>query len=596
MPTDPLTKLWIRNESDERAAHAGYRFDAERGAWTVWWIERYCRLYQGEWAGEPLVLRGIPSVDAGVPILDEWDEGGLKQSLVRAGAYAEAYAAGEPADWQYDATMRMFGWVKHSERWGREIRRFTEASIWVAKKCKKSPTLAAWGLYMTVGDSEPGQNFYFAAKDGAQAREVTGKHAMEMARSSPELQGELSFNKNLMQITHEASRSALRPLSSSNTRTQKAKEGLNGSRGVDEVHVVDREFMEIISRMGISRSEPMAIEVSTSGDNPDGYGYERFEEATGVLAGKRTNHRLFAMIYAAPQDLSDADLDADPVKYGKMANPSWGHTIGEEEFLADYSTSKESPRKLGRFKMYRLNIWQRTTNPWLRSHDWAACERDYTEADLLGKPCGAGLDMSRTEDMTAFCLMFPGEAAGEEDKPVRGLWWYWLPEAAIERHGHEVDYARWVADGWLTVIPGPVIDYSFVERDVVEILGKFDVGCLGFDEKYAHEFVQRLAEQHGWRGERYVFAQTIMGFAGPTAKFERLVIAGKLEHRGDPITTWEAGHTQVWTDANQNMRPIKPPHGNIKKTDGIVAGIMALDAAGQMPPSRFYETRTPRSI
>ncbi|KKM65639.1 hypothetical protein LCGC14_1489260 [marine sediment metagenome] len=588
---DRLTKRWIRNESDERAAAAGYRFDAERGAWTVWWIERYCRLYQGEWAGEPLVLRGIASVDANVPILMEWDQGGREASLERAEAYAEAYAAGEAADWQYDATMRMFGWVKHSERWDREVRRFTEASIWVAKKNKKSPTLAAWGLYMLVGDSEPGQNFYFAAKDGQQAREIAGKHAVEMAMSSPELWQELSLNKNSMQLTHEASRSTMRPLSSSNVRTKKSKEGFNGSRGIDEVHVVDRDFMEIISRMGISRSEPMAIEVSTSGDDPDGYGYERFGEATAVLAGKRTNHRLFAMIYAAPQDLADADLDADPVKYGKLANPSWGHTIDEEEYLADYDTSKDSPRKFGRFKMYRLNIWQRSTNPWLRPDDWAQCRQEFTEADLYGRPCGGGLDLARSEDMASFALVFPDETPGEDDNPVRALWWYWLPEAAVERHGHEVAYAQWAADGWLRVIPGPVIDFSYLERDVVEILGQYDVKCLGFDEHYAHEFTQRLMQQHGYRGELYKFPQTIMGFAGPTAQFERLVIAGKLGHRGNPITSWQAGHVQVWTDANQNMRPVKPKHGDIKKIDGIVASIMALDASQKMPRASPYQSR-----
>jgi phage terminase large subunit-like protein len=172
-----------------------------------------------------------------------------------------------------------------------------------------------------------------------------------------------------------------------------------------------------------------------------------------------------------------------------------------------------------------------------------------------------------------------------------------LAEAAIERHGHEVDYARWAADGWLTVIPGPIVDYSFVEQDVVKILDQFDVRCLAFDQHYAHEFVQRLAEQHGWRGVQFVFPQTILGYAGPTAKFERLVLAGKLGHRGNPITTWQAGHTQIKTDANENMRPIKPKHGNIKKIDGVVTGIMALRAADEIPAARsFYETHTPRSV
>jgi len=289
--------------------------------------------------------------------------------------------------------------------------------------------------------------------------------------------------------------------------------------------------------------------------------------------------------------LTDGELDADSVRYGKLANPAWGHTVGEEEYLADYNESKVSIHSLADFKMYRLNLWQRSTNPWLRPDDWAACQANYGEADLYGCACGGGLDLSKTQDMTAFSLVFPDDEDEDEDRACKVLVWYWLPEAVIEQRGHEVSYAQWQADGWLRVIPGSVIDYSFVERDVVEILEQFDVRALAYDKKYAHEFTQRLKEQHGYDGELYEFPQTIMAFAGPTAMLERLVIAGKWQHNGNPITTWQAGHVEVWADANDNIRPVKPPHGDVKKIDGIVASIMALDASLRMPQPSPYETR-----
>jgi len=553
MTADDITRRWTLNASDEHAVAAGYRFDEERGMFVVDWLHDHLCLYEGEWAGQPF----------------------------------------DCVDWQYDATMRMFGWVKFSERWGREIRRFRQASVWVPKKNKKSPTLAAWGIYLTCGDGEQGQKFYFAAKDGNQAREMVGKHAIEMVRASPMLMAECTINKTMMQITHERSRSLMKPLSSDNVRSQEAKEGLNGSIGVDETHVVDDAFMGRIDRAGISRSEPLLIEVSTAGDNPEGYGRARYEYAKRVLSGEHIDHQTLAIVHEAPQDLSDADLDADPVKYGKLANPAWGHTIGEEEYVSDYARSKVSITKLARFKMYRLNIWQRASNPWLRQDDWVKCRREFAEADLYGVPCGAGLDLSKTEDMTSLVLAFPeGEAVGEEDLPCKILSWFWLPQAAVDRHSHETDYAQWQADGWLRVIPGEVIDYSFVERDIAEILDKFDVRLLGFDRHYAFELTQRLVQEHGFpQTSLFEFPQTIMAFAGPTAQFERLVIAGKLHHNSHPILTWQAGHVQVKHDANANIRPVKPPHGDIRKIDGIVAGIMASDAATRMPAPSPYATR-----
>ncbi len=555
MRIDKVTKRWIRNAADERAARAGCRMDEARGQFVIDWMRDYLSLYEGEWAGRPF----------------------------------------ECADWQHETTMRLFGWVRRSEQWGREVRRFRAASIWVAKKNGKSPTLAAWGLYLLSGDGEQGQKVFLAARDGNQARGIAGKHALEMTLASERLMAECKINRNKMSITHEPSRSLLLPLSSDNEATQQAKEGLNGSVLVDETHVVDRRFMSRIRRAGISRSEPLLIEVSTAGNNPDCYGKERYDYGKRVNAGEIENDQLLFVTYEAPQNVSDGDLDADPAKYGRMANPTWGRIVGEEEYLADYAESKVSISALADFKMYRLNVWQRSSNPWLRAEDWLHCRRDFSEADLEGKPCGAGLDLSKTEDMTALALVFPEGEMDEEtgDQPCKILHFYWLPEEAVERHAHEVPYRQWVRDGFLRIVPGAVIDYSFIERDLVELFGRFDVRMLAYDVKYAHELMVRLVDVHGFDDQaRYEFPQTIMQFAGPTARFERLVIANKMQHNGQPITTWQVGHVEVKHDANDNIRPVKPPHGDIRKIDGIVAGIMGLDATMRMIAlASPYETR-----
>lgn len=571
---DRVTKRWIRNESDERAAAAGYRFDESRGLFVVNWLQDYLILYEGECAGEPFVCH----------------------------------------DWQYDDTMRLFGWVRYSERWKRFVRRFHKAFIMVAKKNKKSPTLAGWGLYLLCGDGEMGQKVFLAAKDGTQARGIAGRHAVEMVLASERLRDECTINRNLMSITHEPTRSVMLPLSSGDSRTQESKEGLNGSVLIDEVHVVDRPFVARISRAGISRSEPLMIEVTTAGNNPDSYGKERYEYAKKVLAGEEENHRLFVALYEAPQDLSDQDLDADPLKYGQMANPAWGHTIDPEEYLADYQTSKQSIRALADFKMYRLNIWQRSSSPWLRAEHWTACAQEFTEQDLYGQVCGAGLDLSITEDLTAFSLVFPedidawfaelakrrpkqedaeneeaedGDDQPRQDIPIRFLTWYWLPEETLARHSQDVDYAQWEHDGWLRKTPGAVMEYAIVEDDIAEILTHFDVRMVAYDERFAVRTMQILQAKCGLKDDQvYAFPQSVKGFTGPSAMFERLVISGKAHHNNNPCTTWQAGHVHVDRRRNEGLMPIKPAEGSILKIDGIVGTIMGLDAAQRMPPPK----------
>ncbi len=537
---DAVTKRWIRNASDERAAADGCRFDEARGQFVVDWIHNYCKLYEGEYAGQRMELR----------------------------------------DWQLECTMRLFGWTRYSEQWKRWVRRFRQATIFISKKNKKSPTLAAWGLYLLCGDGEPGQKVFLGAKDGTQAREIAGKHAIEMLMKSPELMQECSINKSLMQITHEPSRSIMRPMSSSNSKTQESKEGINGSILVDEVHVVDREFIARISRAGISRSEPLQIEVSTAGSNPDGYGKERFDYAVKVEAGEFVDQQFFAAIYAAPQDLNDADLADDVMKYAKMANPALGHTVDPEELLSDYERCKSDLRQLADFKMYRLNIWQRSAAPWLSPIAWDMCKRDFTIADLAGMSCYAALDLSRTRDMSALVFLFP-----MPDESVRVLAYFWLPEKVAKDNNYKVPFLQWAADGWLELTPGDVIDYGYIRKRYREIAAKVDVYELAFDPKYAEETTQALSDgvvsadgrsiEEGTGVQRFAYPQTLMHFTGPCKQIERLVLAGQLHHNGNPILTWQAKHCSVWHDCNQNIRPVKPEGSNLNKIDGIVAMIMA---------------------
>jgi len=346
-----------------------------RGAFTVWWIERYCKLYEGDWAGESLILRsGCDELDQQISA-DWYSEKGRAKSIERAAAYSEWLAAGNQPDWQYECTMRIFGWTRHSERWGRAIRRFNAAQVWVPKKQKKTPTAASWSVYLTCGDGEQGAKVFAGAKDGLQAR-LQMDHAIAMVQQSPELSIECKTNANESSITHLPTRSKFAPMSSANKQTEQSKEGLNGSMMIDEVHVVDRSFVRRISRMGISRSEPMRGEVSTAGNDPESYGKERQDYGRQVLAGAEKNDRMFVAIYEADQKLSEDDLAADPLRYGKQANPAWGHTAHEEEFLDDYNESKRTISGLADFYMYRLNVWQQVANAWLTGADWMACPKE----------------------------------------------------------------------------------------------------------------------------------------------------------------------------------------------------------------------------
>lgn len=576
---DAITKLWIRNKSDELAVRNGCRFDAERAAYAIWWIERYCRLYEGDQAGQPLRLRSCDEVDAQFPIVTSgtWDE--VSQEMVsRVWVYAEAFADGVPMDWQYECLARIFGWVKYSDRWRRSVRRFRRGSVWVAKKNKKSPTLAATALHLTIGDGELGQKVFLGAKDGKQVKENACKHAIEMVRASEELDGECDINANEGRIIHTPTRSLLAPLTSGQENRVQAKEGLNGSMIVDECHVVDRAFIKRVSRMGISRSEPLHLEFSTAGFDPMSYGKEQRDYGRRVESGDKVDESYFFAGYEAPQDLTDQELAKDPLHYARLANPAWGHTIDPAEVLADYNTSKESATGLIEFKVYRLNIWATAAATWLRLTDWDASREEYSAEDLHGRRCFAGFDLAKILDFTALTLIFPDE---DVEDLYRQLCWFWLPEKTAHDRADKAPYLDWAKAGHIKLTPGDVCDYETIVGDVGAIVKQFDVQELAFDPWNAEATTQTLHQDFGVN--RYEFPQTMTRLTEGTKEYERLVRSHRLKHNGHPVLRWQAGHAKVKADYSGNIRPIKPEHGDLRTIDGIIAGVMGLDRALKAP-------------
>lgn len=552
---DAETKKWIRNPTDEFAAAKGCVFDGKRGKWVIDWMEKNLRLYEGDWAGAPFVC----------------------------------------ADWQKDCIMRLFGWVRHDKEWSKRlgkptmVRRFNQAVIFIAKKNGKSPTLAALGLYLLCGDGEQGGSSFFYAKDGHQARAIAGRHAVEMLKQSPALMSECTINKTTLAITHEPTRSILMPASSGDTRTQKSQEGFNGNVLVDEIHVVDGSLMERVTRMGISRREPLLLEVSTAGNDPDSYGKHRRDYAADVLSGRIKDQRLFVYLAEAPQDLTPAQLAKDPLKYGRMANPAMPRIVRETEFLQDYeSSAAKGPVELAAFMMYRCNVWQKSANPLLNMDKWRECGEVYTLEDLRGLGGGLGMDLARTEDMSAvvFCCPMP-------DGSFRQWPLFWLTEEYAERYKHVVPFFEWAEAGFLTLVHAAAIKDDDILPPILRAMEVIKPRMIVFDPTFATALAEKLGEQT--KIEPVKFVQTHATYSEPTAAYVQAVLDCEAKHPCNEVLTWQASHV-TGHERDNLVKPAKPDETQRhRKIDGIQAAIMAFHGMRTAPEKKrsIYESRGP---
>lgn len=535
---DAVTESWIRNAADRRAAENGCWFDPERAAHICEFFPRFLRLYEGEKAGQKFELM----------------------------------------EWQKDCLSRIFGWVKKSEFVGRPVRRFRKACIFLPKKQGKSPLAAGVGLYLLIADGEKGQKVFSAARDGKQAG-IVHTHARKMIEASPELSKVCKINQSTGRITHLPSSSFYDLLSGDNIQGQ---EGLNGSVIIDETHVVDSRLASVIEFMGASRSEPLQFEVSTAGNNPQGYGRKQYEYGREVNAGLNNDERFFFEAFEAPQDATDEELNNPEI--WKAANPSWGVTINSEEFTDSLSRSKRSLNDWTNFKMYRLNIWANSANPFIKQADWKRCERKFGFEDVAHLPCIAALDLARKKDLTALAMLF----GPDDDEAFWVIPRFWMPEVRANELAAEVQYLQWSKEGHVTLTDGDICDYRVVEDDISELFADVRPAKLLFDPMFASEMIQRLSDRHGF--EPLEFAQnSLPSWARPTQEFENLVIAGKMYHPGHPILTWQIGHVMA-KEYNGLIRPIRPNRNDPRTIDGVVSTIMALAGAFDLPPGRFYES------
>lgn len=529
---DSVTQRWIRTAADERAAHEGMKFSEELGQFVVDWVQDHCILYEGSKADTPLICD----------------------------------------DWQYEYFMQMFGWQRFSPELNRWIRRFRRAGIWIAKKNAKSPTLAATALYMLMGDGEPGQKCYAIARDGKQAM-IAFTHAMEMVKSSPLLQEECRINHSNGTIRHIPSKSVYSIVHMEN---YKSTEGYNGSLFVDETHVVQQQHMDRVKRAGISRDEPVHIEMSTSGNNVDEYGYDQYiygKKVTSLESDDIYNPEFLFIDFSIDQRVTLEDLRDETFvrEAAPKCNPALGRIIRLEEFMSDWRDSQRSDTELRNFAMYRLNLWLKGTSPWLEVTDWSACKRDYSLEDLVDYPCVAGLDLSRTKDMTALSLIFavPDEDAGM----IPYTWtWHWIPyQRAVAYKGY-VDLFNDSFSPWITFVKQSTIDYSMIIHKLEWIRTNFDLRGLGYDAWKASDLVRTLIIDYGWSDDYLIKVPQNMKYIGPiTQEFERWVIRGEVAHPNNALLTWQFSHVELDVDKAGNYRPVKPDPNSYKKIDGIMS-------------------------
>lgn len=507
----------------------GYYFDAPAGDFVVNWIEKYCRHHKGKWRGQRLIL----------------------------------------AEWQRWKFRNQFGWKRPDG-----TRRFRKTWEEVPKKNGKTETAAATGVFLLVGDNEPGAEVYTTATAKEQA-EICHNAAREMVIQSKELNQFVRVPKKKGgNLVCEALGSKMQILSS-DFGTQ---DGLSPHGDIrDEVHAWrDHELAGVLSTAMGARSQPMTVEVTTAGVyDPHSVGWQHHDYAVSILEDKDfDDDRQFVFITGA----DDGDDPFDPATWWK-ANPNFGVSL-YPDFIADQANeAKRSATAYSAFQQYHLNSWTNVVAKWLDMDCWRACPKDALDLEALrGVVAVGGLDLSATSDLTAFVLLFQLPNGDIAVLPT-----FWLPQGKIDeelRKKGQVRLKNWLDLGFLKATPGVVVDYDFIRKDINEQAKRFKIKQVGTDPWNATHLITQL------QSDGINVVEVRQGPPSLTAackELERLTIQKKLRFQGHPVLTWCAGNAVVRKDSNGNIAPDKERAKD--KIDGVSATVNALSLMVSAKPT-----------
>jgi phage terminase large subunit-like protein len=498
--------------------------------------------------------------------------------------YTVGDQAGKPIvlmDWQKDLVLRpLFGWKRVSDGY----RRFRRAFVFIPKKNGKTTMCGGVGLYMTGMDSEFRAKVYCAATDKEQA-DMVHEEARTIIDLSQSLGEMYKVVPGRQLITVPEMKSSFIPVS----KETKSRHGINAHCVIfDELQALkDPELYEVMtSGSGAARKQPLQITITTAGAEKTSICYEEYEHAKDVLADENVDEQTLAVIFEPGKH----DDWTDPRVWHKV-NPSLGVTLQEYDLVQEGEQAKKSPRKENLFKRLRLNMWTSQITRWLSSEVWQAAAGKYSEADLKGKICFGGLDLSSVLDLTALALAFP-------EPDMLYLWLYlFMPADRIEEaeKRDKVPYGRWVTQGHIIATPGNVVDYAAVVGKMAEAQQMFSLQEIGFDPYNATMAVQQ-AERMGIK--MVPVSQNFSTISQPTKELERRLVAGILRHPNNAALNWMADNIEVRTGPNGVIAPNKPAEksGKQKRIDGMTASIIAIDRVLRVPLEDNFEDYKVRTL
>ncbi|MFB7142067.1 terminase large subunit [Gottfriedia sp. NPDC056225] len=493
--------------------------------------------------------------------------------------HSEGVLAGQPiilTDFQLFIVANIFCFLNKKNG----SRRFRKVYIQLARKNAKSQLLALIATYETFLSDEK-HRVYITGWSKEQSDEVYNA-VLDQIRNTDILKG--TYKDSYGKVTRIRTNSIIQPLSK---ETRKLGDGKNPSVGiVDEYHAHETsEIYDVILSGMVARKSPLMVVITTAGFDLSRPCFKEYQYVTKVLDPDNTaveNDDYFALIC----ELDEGDDIKDERNWIK-ANPIVGtYEEGVDSLRSDIKVALEQPEKMRGFMTKNMNIWvDKKENGYMEMSKWNLCEAKFDLENFRNTKVFVGVDLSAKEDLTSVTFM------GRLDGKFAAVHHSFIPEDKYNQRMaiQDIRFDLFVQNGYLTIIPGAVIDQEDVEKYIEDKVKEYslDVIELCYDEWNASQFAINM-EKKGFTC--VIIPQYLKVLAEPTADWRIQVYKGNAVHQGDGLLTWAVSNAVTIMDPNANFKLDKKRSPD--KIDPIASLLNAYARAMRgLPLPSVYEER-----
>lgn len=463
--------------------------------------------------------------------------------------------------WQIFICCCIFGWVDKKKG----FRRFTEAYVEVPRKNGKTTLASLVALYCFAADGVRGAEVFMAATSRDQASDVF-RNVRMLAEATPDFREAFGVWVNTASLVIQSTASSLKTLKGD------PADGPSPSCTVsDERHEHPSDRIAEWHRTGAqARLESLLLEITTSGSDTSSSCYNRHLEVKEVLAGRRTNDRLFCIVFTV-----DKGVDWTSELAIRMANPNYGISVNPETIANDHLQAQQSALQQNGFKTKNLNIWVNQKVAWINMAKWDTCADPTLRIEaFLKDDCKESVDLASKTDTVSIVRMFRREIEGEWHYYCFSRHYLNSEKVRDKRNTH---FLEWVNKKYLIETPGNITDYLRVCEDLVADANQLMMRELIFDPFHAGALVQVLQAREDWPQEVEIaeLKQCEENTSNAMKEFEAMVLSGRFHHDGNELLTWMVGNTICRVSLREYWYPIRE---NVeRKIDGAVAIIFAIN-------------------